>query len=271
MKKNRKYKIILALLIMEMLTLLSFGAGAYTYFNQTETFESDTAGSNPSETWYTFNELGLDTSDVANVGRGSSTKSLQVNDTDPDSEFCWFNMSTADNFSYAEFYFKIDNTTHNESRIYSVDSADTALARFDIISHGDTSYVTCRNYTSILWNGTITNNTWYRLRWTFNDTSNYIKGDLFNNAGTSLNSSWFPCTTASGTYNYADFDGMQIGGDNDEWIFLYIDDFKVYKQYDWGVAGVTTSYLLNTLVPLLFAIFLLIVIISMGLSGAIGL
>lgn len=272
MKKNRKYKIILMMLVLELLVVGGLGSAA-SYFNQTEDFEEDTVGSDPSETWYTYEETAsFNFSNVVSGGYAGSN-GFRVNDTDPYLKGCWFNF-TSDNYSYVEFYFKIDNSTHNQSRIFAYDSVGTTLGRFEIRVNRtgvtDYNYVLFKNYSGVAyWNGTITNDTWYRLRFTFNVTSNYLGGTLYNAAGTVLNTSWFEAEYASGAYDYSNFYGLQISGINNDFMYIWFDNIKLFKSYDWGSMGETTNYLLQTVVPILFAVFLLIVIIGMALSGAV--
>lgn len=262
MKKN-KTRYIFLMLVLGMFLSAATVMGA-SYFNKTEDFADEATDTNPSSTWYSYEDLLFE---YANV---TAANLFQVNDTTvADKSVAYFNL-TADSYSYLEFDFRYDNSTHKEAIVYIMDSAGTGLTRFDIICYdgGDTISITYRNYSSIIWNNTATvNNTWYKLRWDFDYTNNQMTGSLFTSGGTSLNATTCPITDISGEYDYSNVKSFSIAGVVDEDIFMHFDNLKVYKAYNWGSVGQTTNYLTGTIVPLLFAVFLLIVIIGMALSG----
>ena len=267
--KKRIKKIILLMLVAELL-LCSSLASASAYFNQTEDFETGDVGENPSATWYSYNNLLFEWANISST-KYAGSQGFQINDTTvADGSVTYFNL-TADSYDYCQFYFKINNNTHNETRIYISDSAGTALARFDIgcWGTGKNITVTYRNYSAEIWNNTaVTNNTWYRLRWDFNYTDDEMRGRLFTSGGTALNDTWCPITSASGAYDYSNTKDFSIHGVSGQYIQVYLDNLKFYKAYNWGATGVTTNYILDSIIPLLFAIFLLIVIAGMALSGS---
>jgi len=271
--KSKAKKYIFLMLVFEMLFMATCASAAISYFNQTETFESDTADADPNESWYSYKDMGYEYANATSDSAYAGSKSYRINDsTLASGEVAYFNWSESSSYSYLEFYYKIDNTTHNESRIYIVDSADTGLARFDITVNDSGIYnVTYRNYTAAIWSATgLTNNTWYRLRWDFNYTTDQMRGRLFTSGGTALNDSWCPIEDGSGAYDYSNVASFQVVSYVDQDVYLYLDNIKLYKSYDWGGVGETTDYVLGQIIPILFAVFLLIVISGMALSGVLS-
>lgn len=271
--KSKYKKYIFLMLVLELMILATTAGAAISYFNQTETFEGENADEDPSDTWYSYTDLGVEYANVTSDTSYAGTKCFRMNDsTVTDGDVAYFNVTEAANYSYLEFYFKVDNTTHNESRIYCIDSAGTALARFDITVDSDEAYnVSYKNYTTTIWTKqSLVNNTWYKLRWDFNVTSDEIRGRLFNAAGTTLNDSWCPIEDGSGAYDYSNFKSLGVYGVDDEDIYIHLDNIKLYKTYDWGGVGQTTDYVLTSIVPLLFTVFLLIVIAGMALTGTVS-
>lgn len=187
-----------------------------------ETFETDTANSNPSDTWYTYAEVGWDFANTSASANYSGSQSYLINDTNGAGNYTYFNV-TARNYSYFEYYFKIDNTSHNTTITYLLDSAGDSIIRVDI----NTGQVLFRNYTTVGFTGSILNNTWYKLRFDFNSTTNMVRCRLINTTATQ-NDSWLLSSNASGTVDFSDFKTFKLGGYTGNRTKLWIDSMILY-------------------------------------------
>ena len=224
-------KIVLSVItLLIALTLFAVPAlGADWWASNTENFESDTAGSDPSETWYTYTDSAWDYVFVNESDYRSSNHSYELNDTDGVSHFAWFNW-TGDDFDYFELYFKIDNSTHEEINIYL---GHTAGISNEVKIVGKQSYEPCvlySNYTTTAWNKTISNNTWWRLRWDFNYTTDTIQCRLYNNASadqTSTDSTWLLSDPEAGALTITDFTGIGFTGTSGKPVQIFVDDMTI--------------------------------------------
>jgi len=259
--KKRYMKCIFLMLVLELLICATIASGA-SYFNQTDAFTDETTDTNPVATWYDYDENNFPYANVTsgNLFRANGSWAGIVDNTN-----VYFNF-TADSYTYIEFDFRIDNSTCNFTSIQIVDSDGEELAYLNITG-GDSKWATCDNNSAEIFNATITNNSWYTMKWDFNYTTNYARGRLYDSTDTLKNDSWFEVSNNAGALSFADFESFEIHTTTNEAVWLEIDNLKVYKAYDWGATGQTTNYILGSIIPLLFAVFLLIVVAGMALSG----
>ena len=265
--KDKTKKILHIFCLAGILMMLFTGfAAALTHHDYTETFETDAAGSNPAATWYTYAETGFDTAEVVADGRGSSVRSYRINDTDGGNittDKSSFNF-TSHNYSYFEFWFKWDNTSHNRS--YGlIDSTDGYVIDIDFGMDAETIKV--YNYTAIAVQRALTNNTWYRLRFDFNYSTFEVRTRLFNSAGTSLNDSWLRAEAETGVTNFTDITSFILFASADDQMCIQYDDMSIHYMSVYSTAMLTqTNYILTTIIPILFAVFVFVTFIGLALS-----
>ena len=250
-----------------LLMLFSGFAAAVTHYDYTETFETDAAGSNPAATWYTYAEMGFDTAEVVAEGRGSSVRSYRINDSNGgtiDTDKSSFNF-TSHNYSYFSFWFKWDNETHNES--YGlIDS--TAGYILDINFGDDLERIRVYNYSTTCIDRELTNNTWYMLRFDFNYSTYMVRCRLINSAGTTLNDSWIRAEMETGLVNFTDVISFINYASAGDIIDLSFDDMALhYMSVYTSVPLTQTNYLINSIVPILFAIFVFTTFMGLALTG----
>jgi hypothetical protein len=260
MKVKKAFNIFLMLLIFSILTATFAGAApAEAAVNYPETFETDTVGSNPSASWYTYTESGWEYANV-NDTVARDTQSMRFNDTsgsDP-AETAWFNWST-DEFDYLEFYFYVNTTNNNDTRIYILDGAN-AWGRVDL----NDTHILIRNGTglSIAAEQVLTTETWYRVRFDFNYTTNYCRVRLYN--GTTLeNDSWADAGGAR-----TGVTGLNFQSYNGKKSHIYVDDITVYKNAIAATGtDATVDYIKDIVVPILVAIILFMLAMNYLVSG----
>jgi len=188
-----------------------------------ETFETDTNNSNPSESWYTYTEIGFNWSNVTSLEAHGGSNSYRINDTLGLDKSVYFNW-TADDTEYFQFWFKVNGRMPVESRNYILDGAGNAVIRMDIFNN----YVYFRNGTTVLWNGTVNTDNWYKIRLDFSFDNNTIRG-RFSNETTTFNDSWCSVTDGIGTIiDYENTSSFWISGYAGKGIRLYLDDITLY-------------------------------------------
>jgi len=252
----RKIKLIIVFSIF--VALLSMNVAATT--TNTENFENDTAGSDPAASWYTYTDEAWDYVFVNETDYRSSNHSYEVNDTDPAGLWSWFNWTGTD-LTYFELYFKIDNSTHD---LVVLNMAHTAGLSTNISIYGKTGavepYVTYSNATTTLWNNTISNNTWWKLRWDFNYTDDTVRCRLFDNSShdnTSTNDTWLQAGLVT-DIDITDSTGLNIMGVDDYAVQIWFDDFALYDAY-------TAPTSLDNIITSIQA--LVTVVVVLGLMG----
>ena len=258
MKKKKVLMIFGLILILAIFFAPTVVAGTTTY---TEGFEDDTVGSNPSSTWYSYQERGFEYANVQNDQKHGGSQSFRINDSnggDP-TNTSWFNW-TANSYNYVEFWVRANNSDNNDTRIYLYDGSN-AWGRVDLITDvNDKSWIHIRNGTGqVDVNQTLTNSTWYRVRFDFNYTSDYVYARLYNGS-TLENATWMD---AGGSRDSVDF--LSIGGYNDKKTYIWFDDLTI---------SITTPYssnpALNTIVallPLLLAVGLILTFTGIATTG----
>jgi len=265
-EKNKKF-IHIFLLAGILLMLFSGFAAALTHYDYSETFETDAAGNNPAATWYTYAEMGFDTAEVVADGRGSSVRSYRINDTDGgniNTDKSSFNF-TSHNYSYFEFWFKWDNTSHNRS--YGlIDSTNGYVLDIDFGMDAETLKV--YNYTAVAVQRALTNNTWYRLRFDFNYSTFEVRTRLFNSAGTSLNDSWLRADAETGFTNFTDITSFILFASANDQMYIQYDDMSIHYSTAYTSTPLTqTNYIISSILPILFAVFVLTTFMGFALTG----
>jgi len=240
---NRKIMLFVLLIGMMFFTSIVLGAT----INRQETFEDDTYGENPSSIWYTYAEMGFDWANINNTGH-SGSKSYLINDTDGgtiDTDKSSFNF-TSNTYEYFSFWFKWDNTSHNES--YGLlDSTDGYI--LDINFGDDLERIRVYNYTTTCIDRLLDNNSWYKLRFDFNYTTHEVRCRLYNET-TLLNDSWIRAEVEAGVVDFTDFISFINYASADDQMFLYFDDLALYKSDTSSSAPGTTTATIP-LIPLL--------------------
>jgi len=213
----------------------------YVTTTYTENYESDTAGSDPSESWYTYTDTAWDYVFVNETDYRTANHSYEINDTDGNTHWTWYNW-TSEAHTYYELYFKIDNSTHTDIGLTMEHSAGSST---DVRIYGKGTiepYVSFSNYSTVRWNNTISNNTWWRLRWDFNYTDNTVRCRLYNNASvdqTATNSTWLLADPETGPIDITDTTGLYIWGSTGKSVQIYFDDMTL--QFEDFVSGVDTQ------------------------------
>lgn len=84
---------------------------------RTETFETDTNLADPSDSWYTYTEVGFDGNVYDNTATARGDKSYRINDSNGDQDYALFDTVSAD-YNRIDFWFMIDNSTDYTNTSY---------------------------------------------------------------------------------------------------------------------------------------------------------
>lgn len=216
MKGKNKFGFVEPTVIMSVIVaLIMLGAGVFAVFsvisatndnidNTTsettvyrETFQlPDVNNSDPTEDWYLYSSSGLDYINVTNLSGSdlpsvSNQSFLMYTETDGVGGALFdVNDST---YSYLQIDVKVDASRHNHSIItigtwidnefytghgaFAFWNISNTTIEFHVITIAD------GNLTTEVWNQTILNNTWYRLRATFNYNTYSVASTIWNEWG----------------------------------------------------------------------------------------
>jgi hypothetical protein len=222
-------------MIVAGLFLVSTVSGADWWTNYSETFEDDTAGTDPSASWYTFTDTAWATATtVAEDVYRTGNHSYEIDDTDGNNDYTYFNW-TSDTHNYFQFYFKIDNSTHETISFTPTCSLGIIGADVTIYGMGAIEpYIKFENFTGVkgFANYTISNDTWYLLRWDFNYTTHEIKVSVYDNNSVLKTSGWVRSEAETGNVDYVDSTGMYIWGTNGKDVQIWFDDMQLSELQD---------------------------------------
>jgi len=256
-----------------MLFLMTNVSAVTTTTTDTEGFETDTHGANPDDTWYTYGELGWDwanvDSNMALPHDGSQT--YLINDTDGgniSTDKSSFNF-TSRTYDYFSFWFKWDNSSHNQS--YGLlDSTDGYLLNIDFGNDAETLKV--YNYTTDGIVRVLTNWTWYKLRFDFNYTDNTVRCRLYSATDVLLNDTWLVTEQETGTTDFDDFISFINFGATDDKVNLFFDDLSLSYQttYTQRLRDDSNLDASQLLLVVMIGIMLCLVIVFMALEIANG-
>jgi len=221
---------LLSLLIA--FSMMALPALGYTHpaVSHSESFEDpDTVHTNPSDSWYSYSENGWDYANVssdANAPLDVEGQCFLINDTDGDGDYNIFDFADM-NYSYFEFWLKVDNSSHNETNVTLYDSSLDLIVAFNIT----TDWVYCYNDAGNIWSEAILNNTWYKIRTTFNWTDNTVYSEIgdANIAGVYDGAD----ASAHTDFDSTDIDDLNLvnmSGTAGESAYLFIDDMKVSRS-----------------------------------------
>ena len=236
--------------------------GATIY--STDDFEDDSNNTSPSEDWYSYTTIGWNYSNTSTADAHGGSRSFRINDTDGVDGHTWFN-ATANTYDYFEFWFKVINTTQNDIRIYFIDSGGNAICRFDIVTYDAGTYGWFRNYTTVLFNASLVNDTWYRFKIDFNYSTNMMQGAVYNSGGTMINRTWGLATDGSGTVDYSNFMSFNINGYTGKTTYLYVDDLNL--AYTWVNPNQATNDAIVAAMSAILAVAILLVIVTFAFAG----
>ena len=169
-KMKNKLNAVVVFLILGLILTSSVSA----LIIRTEGFEDDTAGSDPTSTWYTYTEDGnyID-DDVTNLTAHTGVQSFYVNTTILPVIPAHADFQLIPQYPYLrfEFWFLI-NATDNEHSNVSVRLMNDG--RTDILCMWNISNTTCNlnNNDGVLLTASIVNKTWYRARVDFKKPEN---------------------------------------------------------------------------------------------------
>ena len=97
-----------------------------TTTTRTENFEDDTAGANPSASWYTYAETGYDGTVLANTAFArSNPNSFAIVDSNGDEDYAYFNFISGD-YERIDLWFMI-NTTETATNVSYIDHYNNTL------------------------------------------------------------------------------------------------------------------------------------------------
>lgn len=193
-KKRMLFYLIFAAVAFLFFTPLTIASDSVTYL---ESFEDDTVNSNPSESWYSYGESGIQWANVTDMTGFESTQSFLMNTTSDTYGGVLYDVVDS-SYDYIELNVKINTSQHNFTMItvgtwidnewYTGNGAfcfwrigtydgDNYNIDFHVITTAE------GNITSEIYNESINNNTWYRLRAEFDYDAHEVTGYIWNEEG----------------------------------------------------------------------------------------
>jgi len=243
----RKTLIVLAFVSALIFMMGNVMAVTHDAVNNNEDYEDDTVDANPSGSWYTYGESGIQWANVTDlsgspVPASSSDQSFLMNTTSDTTGGVLYDV-TDSNYSYMQLDVKIDNTSHNYSMItigtwvdHEFYTGNGAFAWWEIDNTGDdariifsTITVLDGNVTTEIYNHTIDNDTWYRLKAEFNYDNYSVHGYLYKESDMSLlNSSSVESSVPFTNITQSFWAIPELHGADS--CYIYHDDFILYKN-----------------------------------------
>lgn len=241
--KNKK-SIFLLIGIIFYLTFAMIAGAVDITDDYSENFENDTAGSDPSESWYTYIDSAWDTVQVDEIFYRSANHSYNIEDENGLGDFSHFNWTSA-NTNYLEFYFLIHNDSHDYGCVCPSHTAGSRGVGINI--YGNLTYeptVRFMNYTITAFNLTISNNTWYRCRFDFNYSTDEIRCRIYDNSSVLKADDWLLADPEAGAYDFSDVTGMAILSGNSQSSSMYFDNIVMSYTYEYTMEASSPNYLL---------------------------
>lgn len=264
--KNQIHSRILLFLFSIMLVLMLLPTVSATIY-YTDGFETESAGANPSDSWYTYSEDSdfLIDNITAGVGYGSS-QAFYLNDSNDavvaNANFSIDTTTYYDNFRFrfsisdADFHYKINMTI--------LDSSSQVLG-YSVIMN-TTLYF--NNSGGNIMSATIENVSWYMLYIDFNLTTDRIGCYVYNETNSSalLGYGWGDMEDGAGTYT--DVKSIRFQSEATQYSSIYIDDMRLAYTYINPNQAIQNSTV--GAVTALFAVAILLQIIAFAYAGQVN-
>ena len=190
-----------------------------------ETFEGDTPGSNPSDSWYGFEEDAAYAANVTSWDAYGGSNSLVCNgSTASTNDYAWFNLTEPFNGMNFSCWFKVTSAYHNNS--YMGFQNSTSGDYLTVFQCGDAGN---GNNKIFLWHASADKNDpgwtfnfyeWYNIQLQFNFTDDTFRGILSNvSFGVISTSIWYPFYSG----DLSNVDTLSILNTDDGTYVLYDD------------------------------------------------
>ena len=221
----------------DMLPESSSSVSTTTYI---ETFEDDTNETDPTATWYNYNETGWDwanaSNDTARAHTGNFT--YRINDSDGDQDWTEFNF-VSDDYNYTKFWFQIDNRSHDTANVSFRKSNGVEICRICI----ENENISFLNSTTTGWDNMIDGSSYYGVRLDFNFTTDEVRGRLYNYTGGTLNDTWLEMYDGSEAFTETAL--FNISGETGSPAYIWFDNWQLYDR-DVTAAEYETPDMLGT-------------------------
>ncbi len=273
---KKKNVLLIVLITTALLFFVPPVSGATTTtVTYTESYTTDSNNTDPSETWYTYSDSGLNYSNASHLdGYGSDDHGFRMNttegfDTTGGALYDFTTETTYDTFSLK---FKIDDASHNYTLVtvgtWAVIGAwegNGAIAYWQITdTKVNFSVVSAMdgNLTTEVWTHAIENDTWYTLDTTFNYNTNIIGCTLSNDTTSSISTG-----QQASSYNFPNITQSfwaipAVHGEDS--CYIWFDDFILTDSTTtYTDSEITTNNLLDNVIPVLVAVALLLIIVGM--------
>jgi len=229
MKKATKLFFGAIITLMIFMSPLTLADDTVTY---EENFETDTPGANPDGNFYNYSAENLTWMNVSDDTGFLSSQSYLHNSTGAYGGATFDFID--DTYDYFEVNFKINDASHNFTMLsigtwYEPLSIHGAFCYFNITnSYCDFNVLTDTSTFTQIWNQSIENNTWYRLRVEFDYDSHDITGELWEEIyGVGGVPHKLKEETQTCTISYINITQSSIGinaAHGNDSCFIYIDD-----------------------------------------------
>jgi len=276
MRKETINRFLLMLVMSLLLMLVVSSVQAATYTNYYEDFEDEDIGGNPTsdsgDIDYAYTESGWD-ANVTNYLDGYDRFYVNASDSGTDG-YSNFTFNDSDSYYYFEFSFNYLNDTdnkHNHSAIQITMGGDIgAIAYLKVLgantNKNEADRLLVEDYDSTVYaNYSLIKDNWYRVRitpdydtwddtvrvqvWNLSNSTEIIDVTMDLNSNTQM-SSFYMDDISSGK------------------VSIMMDNFTLIKA-TYSLGETTTNLLSQYVFPILFAIAMLVVIMTMLLSGSI--
>lgn len=281
-----RYKHFFNIMLVALIAgLLLVPLSAATTLSWSEGFEAGTAGTNPSNTWYTYTEkdkgagtAGFTYANVSTVHAYAGTHSFFVNGSIYDNNYSDYAAFTISSGQWASFQltvnvngsnFSSDHRMHNNTYICFKDGT-TNISRW-YINRNKIFFYSADSATQ-QFNFTVgsklptRSKSWYTLKVEFDWVNQKMRGVLYNStSGTDVQTNitaWIAMSASITGFTGINITGTQKTAGSTR---LYFDSFLLTKTT--GTFAATTNYMINTILPILIAVALIVILVAMAFTA----
>jgi len=286
---KHKKTIFCLMMVLTFSLLFASVASATDSVSHEETYETDTAGADPSASWYTYGDSGIQWANVTDSDAYAGSQSFLMNTTSDTSGGALYDVVDS-SYEFIELDVKIDTSQHNFSmitvgtwidhelytghgafcfwRIGTYDGGENYNIDFHVIT------TTEGNVTTEIYNESINNNTWYRLRAEFNYDNYQVTGKIYNEEGVAGTPVLMASDSATCSIPFTNitqsFWAIPENTHGADSCYIFFDDFTLGTIYSESAGEIINEFGLGTyLVMMGLSVLTILVVAFMFKSGSV--